>query len=286
MQILTTAQELDALPRPLVFVPTMGALHQGHASLVRLGAALARDQRAPGGCVVSIFVNPTQFNDPSDFARYPRTLAADSELCRLSGAAAVFAPEPEAVYPGGKPTAVPDLPPVAALPRLEDAHRPGHFEGVCQVVCRLFEMVRPSVAVFGEKDWQQLQVVRALAASENLGVEIVGGPTVREHDGLALSSRNRFLGPEDRRRGLAIFRALRGAARCDTPQRAQAAMREILAAESINPDYAAVRESCSLSPWSKSAPPDPGACRALIAARVGPVRLLDNWPWPAAPDTR
>lgn len=278
MRTLTTAREIDALERPLVLVPTMGALHKGHASLVRFGALMARRNNVPGGCVVSIFVNPTQFSEQSDFARYPRTPQEDAEICRAAGAAAVFSPSVLEVYPDGAPARVPDLPAVAIRPGLEDAHRPGHFAGVCQVVLRLFELIRPTVAVFGEKDWQQLQVVTAMAARESPGVGIVGAPTVRERDGLALSSRNRFLTPIDRGRALALSRALAEAIRHDDPERAQGAMRQTLAAESIDPDYAVVRESRTLMAIPTG--PTPETCRALIAARVGSVRLLDNTSWP------
>ncbi len=147
----------------------MGALHAGHGALIRRSVQEAAVRGLPGGCVVWVFVNPTQFNNPADLARYPRTLEADAVLCEAAGAAAIFAPSLDEVYPSGVSTAGPALPAVATTPGLEDAFRPGHFAGVCQVVKRLFEMCRPAAAVFGEKDWQQLAVVRAMVEQERRG---------------------------------------------------------------------------------------------------------------------
>lgn len=262
-----------------VLVPTMGALHAGHADLVRRGAALAADRGLSAGCVVSIFVNPTQFNDPADYARYPKTLEADLEACREAGAAAVYCPEVADIYPNGTAEESPSasLPEVARLPGLEDRFRPGHFAGVCRVVHRLFELVRPTAAIFGEKDWQQLQVIRAMTQERGLAIEIVPHETVRESDGLAMSSRNRFLTPDDRMRGLAISRALRAARSATTPRDAEQVMRLELAAAGIHePDYAVVRHAHTLMESRQ------GPWRALITARVGSVRLLDNMPWSPA----
>jgi pantoate--beta-alanine ligase len=275
MELLRTPADLDAFyptapgaPREAAFVPTMGALHAGHAALVRQAAATGEPT------IVSVFVNPTQFNDPADFARYPKTLDEDLEISRAAGAAAVWAPSVEDIYPDGPAAGVPPLPEVATRPGLEDAARPGHFAGVCQVVLRLFRVVRPRIAVFGEKDWQQLQVVSAMAEAYRAREwmpTILPGPTVRDPDGLALSSRNRFLSPQDRAQGLAIIRALRAAALVDDPRAAEARMREVLAAAGITPDYAVVRDAETLLD------PRPGRpVRRLIAARVGPVRLIDN----------
>src|SRR5262245_39668073 len=157
----------------------MGALHEGHASLIRRGAAAARERGAGASCVVTVFVNPTQFNDPADFARYPKTFDADAALSEGCGAACIFAPGVDEVYPAARPTTLPPLPDVATAPGLEDRFRPGHFAGVCQVVRRLFEMTRPATAIFGEKDWQQLQVVKAMTSLLSLGVEIIQCSTVR-----------------------------------------------------------------------------------------------------------
>lgn len=266
-----------------VLVPTMGALHEGHAALVRAGVA-QRDAGDPDGkVVVSVFVNPTQFNERADLDRYPRTLEADVETCRRAGADAVFAPDEATVYPRG-PVPVPALPAVATEPGLEDAARPGHFAGVCQVVARLFEMVRPAVAVFGEKDWQQLRVVRAMVAESSdatVRPRIVGVPTVREPDGLAMSSRNVFLSPAERRSATAISRALREAGRLGSAGEAEGHMRSVLAAAGLRTEYAVVRLADTLMPVAR-APGGTAASpmRALIAARLGSVRLIDNAPWP------
>lgn len=278
MIVARTIEELRrTLPNPGmgVLVPTMGALHEGHAALIRLGVREAKAHDLPGSCAVSIFVNPTQFNDPADFERYPRTLETDLELCRAAGAALVFAPSVEEMYPAGDDLPRLPVPEVARLPGLEDRSRPGHFEGVCDVVRRLFELVRPARAVFGEKDWQQLQVVRAMSRAESLGVEIVAHPTLREPDGLARSSRNRFLSPADRALGLELHRALRECASVQSAAVASIILQDHLVRAGVAPDYAVVRDAYSLMDL---VPGRPG--RALVAARVGPVRLLDNAPWP------
>lgn len=280
MQTYTHHAQLAAAleDEPRVFIPTMGALHEGHASLVRIGAEWALHHGTPH-VVVSIFVNPTQFNDPADLARYPRTLDADVALCEAAGATVIYAPGVEDVYPAGHASGDLDadlaIPEVAYTPGLEDAHRPGHFTGVCQVVARLFELVRPDAAVFGEKDWQQLQVVTSMVEEMNLGIRIIPGPTVRESDGLAMSSRNRFLTPEDRARAIAIHGALKAAQAHDVPAEAMAAMSRVLLAAGASIDYAVVRDSATLLDVT---PERSG--RAIIAARLGGVRLLDNAPWP------
>lgn len=231
------------------------------------------------GCVVTIFVNPTQFNEKDDYARYPRTLEADLEKCRFAGAAVVLAPEAEDVYPPGAPPPMPALPREAVEPGLEDAARPGHFGGVCQVVARLFDMVRPGVAVFGEKDWQQLRVVAAMVRRERWPIEVVGAPTVREADGLAMSSRNIFLSAEDRVRALALSRGIALAGRESAELGAEATLRAVLREQGITPDYAVVRDAETLMPL-RYGDGIGRPRRALVAARVGPVRLLDNGGWP------
>lgn len=279
VRIAQTQQEMAALTAelgPLVFVPTMGALHEGHGALVEQAAAIARD-RSLAGCIVSIFVNPTQFNDPKDFERYPKTLESDAALCERRGAIAIFAPHVHDIYPADNSVTAPQLPNVATLPGLEDAHRPGHFAGVCQVVKRLFDLVRPAAAVFGEKDWQQLQVIRAMTRDLDLGIDIVPGPTVREPDGLAMSSRNRFLAHKDRRQATSLSRALIAASNEPDPRSAERAMLRELIAHGIpasDIEYAVVRDAQSLLAFRES---QPG--RALIAARVGSVRLIDNHAW-------
>lgn len=299
MRIVRTQSEIDSLAAEVgefVLVPTMGALHEGHAALIRLGAARARamsaaQSDAPPASIVSIFVNPTQFDDPRDFARYPRVLQADVALCEAAGATAVFAPGVETMYPPGVDVPVPPLPAVATEPALEDAHRPGHFRGVCQVVRRLFDMVRPVAAVFGEKDWQQLQVIRAMTAAEGLNVEIVAGPTVREANGLAMSSRNVFLTAEERERAGAVYRALREASALrlsESPSRASSSrqpdrqtaaedmMRGVLESAGIEVEYATIRDAQHLM---RIPDDDASPRRALIAGRLGSVRLIDNAAW-------
>jgi pantoate--beta-alanine ligase len=181
-------------------VPTMGALHEGHASLVR------RSVGENGVTVVSVFVNPTQFNDKNDLKNYPRNLEADCELLESCKADYVFAPEVEDMYPTPD-TRHFEFPPVSTV--MEGAHRPGHFNGVCQVVSRLFYIVRPDRAYFGEKDWQQIAVVKAMVRQLGLGVQIVECPIVRDADGLARSSRNSLLAPDERAIAPAIYKALK-----------------------------------------------------------------------------
>jgi pantoate--beta-alanine ligase len=261
-----------------VFVPTMGALHEGHFTLVREAAKLASTLPARTPVVVSVFVNPTQFNDPGDLDRYPRTLEADARGCAAAGADAVFAPPVDVIYPPGEPAPAPSLPDVATRPGLEDARRPGHFAGVCQVVSRLFALVRPSAALFGEKDWQQLQVITAMVREGALPVRIIPVPTVREPDGLAMSSRNVFLTPAERPRAAALWKALRAAGAQPTPAAAETAMAATLTAAGLEIEYAVVRDAATLLPVTSASPAAPA--RALIAVRLGAVRLIDNAPWP------
>ncbi len=275
VRVVRTAEELRReVGGGSVFVPTMGALHEGHASLMRI-ARLESLRRGGTMCVVSVFVNPTQFTESEDFAAYPKTLNADLAVCEREGMDAVFVPGVEEVYPRGVEVRVPSLPAVATEPGLEDRCRPGHFAGVCQVVLRLFEMVRPAAAVFGEKDWQQLQVVRAMVRQEGMGVEIVPGPTVRDVDGLALSSRNVRLGSDERRIAIAFYRALQLAAQAPDPAGAERSMQDELNSSTVEVDYAVVRDAETLGP-----PQGSRTCRALVAGRVGKVRLIDNAGWP------
>ncbi|QYK49540.1 MAG: pantoate--beta-alanine ligase [Phycisphaeraceae bacterium] len=291
MRVLRTAGEMESWLDGLgwassggpVVVPTMGALHLGHASLVERGAAIARERGTRAGCVVWVFVNPTQFNDRSDLDRYPRTLESDVGLSERCGASAVFAPDADVVYPPGVEIDIPALPAVATEPGLEDRFRPGHFAGVCQVVKRFFGLMRPSVAIFGEKDWQQLQVVRAMVAQECLDVEIRPSPTVRESDGLAMSSRNRFLDRADRDKALSLHAALVAASQAESVGDAEHAMQDVLRSRGVEVEYAVVREAETLKveePWKRR---EAGGSRALIAARVGAVRLIDNCDWLSGP---
>jgi pantoate--beta-alanine ligase len=251
------------------FVPTMGALHEGHLSLVRRARALA--DRA----VASIFVNPAQFDRAADLERYPRTPGRDAELLEAAGCDLLFLPDEETLYPPGHSTwVVPEGP----AEGLEGAHRPGHFRGVATVVLALFELVRPDLAVFGEKDAQQLAVVRRLVRDLHLPVEIVAGPTVREADGLARSSRNARLSAAERRAAAVLHRALfagAGAAKQGAPAEAvRQVLRETLAAEPLaRLDYAEVVDAESFRPL---AGPLAGEVILPIAVSIGETRLIDN----------
>jgi pantoate--beta-alanine ligase len=245
----------------------MGALHEGHRALVRA----AREQAA--SVVVSVFVNPTQFGPGEDFDRYPRTWDDDLAALAEEGADLVFHPEVDDVYPPGALGVTVDPGPLGGA--LEGAVRPGHFAGVLTVVAKLFGLVRPDLALFGEKDYQQLTLIRALARELALGVQVVGVPTVREDDGLALSSRNRYLDPEQRAAAVALSAALRAGAAAG-PEGADAvlaAARSVLATEpSLFQDYLELTDT-DLGPA-----PTAGPARLLVAARAGTTRLLDNVP--------
>lgn len=273
--ILRSLPELDAYLGGF-FVPTMGALHAGHFALVQEAARLrSLGPHRSAKVIVSIFVNPTQFNDPRDLERYPRTLEADALGCMNAGADAIFAPDVHTIYPPPPDAAiVPPLPAVATTPGLEDASRTGHFAGVCQVVKRLFEILRPTAALFGEKDWQQLQVIRAMTIEQQLPVQIIPYPTIREPDGLAMSSRNVFLSPQDRPRATALIQALRAGATESTPDAAETAMRRILAGHQIHVEYAVARDADTLMQIDRFDHLSPA--RLLIAVRLGPIRLIDN----------
>ncbi|MGY1840072.1 MULTISPECIES: pantoate--beta-alanine ligase [unclassified Modestobacter] len=254
-----------ALPGPVVLVPTMGALHEGHRTLVRA----ARERG--GSVVVSVFVNPTQFGPGEDFDRYPRTWDADLAALAEEGADVVFHPPVDEVYPPGAVGVTVQPGPLGSV--LEGAVRPGHFAGVLTVVAKLFGLVRPDVAVFGEKDYQQLTLIRAMAAELALGVEVVGVPTVREDDGMALSSRNRYLDPEQRAAAAALSRALRAgaAAGAQGADAVLAAARAVLdAAPGLLQDYLELTDP-RLGPA-----PAAGPARLLVAARAGSTRLIDN----------
>ena len=275
------ADAARAAGRRLVLVPTMGALHDGHLAL----AADARRRAGPDGHVtVSVFVNPTQFGPGEDFEAYPRTLGADLEaLGAAGGVDAVFAPSVGAMYPFG-------LPPYATVSvrdldrHLCGASRPGHFEGVTTVVAKLLLACRPHVAVFGQKDAQQLAVVRRMVAELGFGLEVVGHPVVREPDGLALSSRNRYLSAEERAQAAVLSRAVRAAETAleDGERSADALrrlMRETLApAPLVRPDYLEVVDADTLEPAATLSAGGPSGGRYLVAvaAFVGGTRLIDN----------
>ena len=242
-------------------VPTMGALHAGHLALVDRARELADD------VVVSIFVNPTQFGAGEDFDRYPRTLDADRAL--LGDRATVFAPTVDKVYPPDNPPVVISAGPLGAV--WEGASRPGHFDGVLTVVNRLFDLVQPVVAVFGEKDWQQLALIRAMAATRHPEIQIVGVPTVREPDGLAMSSRNRYLSPAERETAALIPAALRDIAAAGGTDESIVRAAAKLDHVGIVVDYLDVVDPVTLKPTRGNGP-----ARVIVAAHVGTTRLIDN----------
>lgn len=253
----------------VAFVPTMGALHAGHVSLI------AEAKRQAPRVAVSIFVNPTQFGPKEDFNKYPRPIEKDLEKCERAGVDLVFNPSPEEMYPADEPEAVVDFPQLTTV--LEGKHRPGHFKGVCQVVAKLFNIVQPQFACFGQKDFQQLMVLRAMVRALDFPIEVVGCPTLRDEDGMAMSSRNAYLTAEDRQRGLSIQRALRAAVdevRSGVRQgnRLVTTMQKILLEQHLSIDYVAAVDSRTLKPIEIVA----GETALLIAARVGTTRLIDN----------
>ncbi|WP_026816246.1 pantoate--beta-alanine ligase [Arenimonas composti] len=251
------------------FVPTMGNLHAGHFALLELAKQQA------DRVVVSIFVNPTQFGPNEDYARYPRTEAADAEALRERGCDALFLPSVEQMYPFGTMGCVQmHVPGITDI--LDGLHRPGHFNGVAQVVARLFNMVQPDLAVFGRKDYQQLQVIRYMAREMSFPLEIVPAPTLREADGLAMSSRNQYLSADERKLAPRIHDTLlfmRDAARQGLPiDRIEDAARERLEAAGYVVDYAEIRRA----DLSRARMPVEQGLVALIAARLGRTRLIDN----------
>jgi len=254
----------------IALVPTLGNLHAGHVSLV--GIARRRADRV----VASIFVNPTQFGPGEDYASYPRTLRADATQLRAAGVDALFLPTVQVMYPRGDRQSVSVTVPGLSTD-LCGAHRPGHFDGVASVVLRLFNIVTPDAAVFGEKDYQQLVLLRRMASDLHLDLDIRGAPTVREADGLAMSSRNQYLGVTERRTAPALYEALRECrAQLLAGNRAYARIERQahrrLEAAGFRPDYVAIRDAREL------APPDGASrtLRVLAAAWLGRARLIDN----------
>ena len=261
-----------ALGLRIGFVPTMGALHAGHLALVE------KARRENDRVVVSIFVNPTQFNNPEDLKNYPRTLDSDLKLLEPIGADLVFAPSVNEMYPEGH---LPEVPKVELGPLdrvMEASHRPGHFQGVMQVVANLFRVVMPDVAYFGEKDFQQLAVIRTMTRQLNLPVSIIGCPTVRENDGLAMSSRNTLLSPEERKEATAISKALFYIRDNWQSKPVEALLSHAISMIEKNGimkvEYVSAADSDSLEPvenWN-----DATSIRVCTAVRLGKVRLIDN----------
>jgi pantoate--beta-alanine ligase len=279
VKVVRTREELRSLVREwrlagnhIALVPTMGNLHDGHLSLIQLAREHAER------VVVSIFVNPTQFEPGSDYQDYPRTLATDKRKLKLAAADLAFVPDVETMYPFGTGGAT-----VVSVPGLSDelcgAFRPGHFDGVTSVVSRLFFLVTPDVAVFGQKDYQQQVIIRRMTEDLGLPIEIVVAPTVREEDGLAKSSRNQYLTEEERRVAPALYRTLENVAkdlqagRRNYAELEQQAMQE-LEAEGFVPDYLAIRRAENLQAPDR----DTDHLVVLAAARLGKARLIDNLP--------
>lgn len=264
-EIVAVRADLAAAGRRVAFVPTMGALHDGHRSLF----GLAREH---GDAVaVSIFVNPLQFGPDEDYARYPRQMEADLAACQAAGVDVVFTPSVTDLYPAGRQVTV-HAGPIGAI--LEGASRPGHFDGVLTVVTKLFHLIQPDVAVFGKKDAQQLACIRRMVADLNTPVRIVGAPIAREPDGLAMSSRNRYLTQAERTSALALSQALRAAQDHPTPGEALAAAREVLDGEpGLRLDYLSLVQPGTLAEVN---PAHEGAALLLVAGYVGSTRLIDN----------
>jgi pantoate--beta-alanine ligase len=271
------------LSYPIVLVPTMGALHDGHIALLRRARELSQPN---GSVVVSVFVNPLQFGAGEDLDRYPRDLDADMAICEREGAALVFAPGVAQMYPGEQLITV-DPGPMGQV--LEGASRPGFFTGVLTVVLKLFQLVGPQVAVFGEKDAQQLALIRRMTEDLCLGVEIASVPTVRDLDGLAISSRNAYLSAPERVTALALSRALQAGRQAGEsgPEAVLAAAQSVLdeSAKAEPPlvlDYLALVEPDTFTPVK---PGFAGDALLLVAARVGETRLIDNTPLALGPAT-
>jgi pantoate--beta-alanine ligase len=259
----------------LALVPTMGALHAGHMSLIEKAK-----QHAPQ-VAVSIFVNPAQFGPREDFAKYPRPIMEDLAKCQAAGVEMVFHPPPEEMYPTGRSEITVDLPALSGV--LEGKHRPGHFKGVCQVVAKLFNILTPNVAVFGQKDFQQLRIITAMVESLDWPIKIVPCPTLREPDGLAMSSRNQYLSADERTRALSIHRGLMQAKELVSQgirqtNRLLATMQNMLLDVGnlgripVSIDYVAAVDPVTLRPVEMIA----GPTILAVAARVGTTRLIDN----------
>ncbi|HSF40937.1 MAG TPA: pantoate--beta-alanine ligase [Thermoanaerobaculia bacterium] len=260
----------------VAFVPTMGALHEGHLSLVRI----ARERA--DGVVASVFVNPAQFGPNEDFARYPRQPEKDAAMLETAGCDLLFLPDVETIYPPGNATFVE---PAGAALGLEGACRPGHFRGVATVVCALFNLVRADVAVFGEKDAQQLAVIRQMVRDLHLPVEIVPGPTIREADGLAMSSRNAYLNPDERRAATVLYRSLRAAEEAIVAGERRGSEIRRLLLEKLNSEplarveYAEVVDAETFQPVETLS----GRLVLPLAVRIGGTRLIDNFQLAAGP---
>ena len=270
LEMQAWADALRQQRRRIGLVPTMGYLHEGHVSLVRIAR-----ERGCDAVAATIFVNPTQFGPGEDYEKYPRDEARDLSMLRAAGTSAVFLPSAADMYPQGFQTFVDVL---EVSKGLCGAARPGHFRGVATVVAKLFMIGKPHVAVFGEKDYQQLAVIRRMTRDLNIDVEIVGAPIVREADGLAMSSRNKYLQGDDRKAALCLFRGLSrarelfAAGERDVAALTAAARAAIEAEPRAKFEYAEARDPETLLPLEGR----PDRATLLVAARVGPARLIDN----------
>jgi len=271
VKILTTIAEVRAEPqrKSRVLVPTMGALHKAHGELIRV----AREAAAKHGEVaVSIFVNPLQFEPGSDYKRYPRPEKADEELCRNAGVDLLFRPSADEVYATDRSTFVEET---SLSSTLEGKSRPGHFRGVCTVVAKLFNILASEAAVFGEKDFQQLAVIRRMVRDLNFNIDIIAVPTVREEDGLACSSRNQYLNSEERKQATVLYNALRTAANASKQSAGEivALVRKLInEAPLARIDYLEVVDAGSLQPVEIVGP----NTVLLVAVFLGKTRLIDN----------
>jgi pantoate--beta-alanine ligase len=271
VKILTTIAGVRAEPQrnPRVLVPTMGALHKAHGELIRVAREAAGKD---GEVAVSIFVNPLQFEPGSDYERYPRPENADEEFCRSAGVDLLFRPSAEEVYPNDRSTFVEET---SLSSTLEGKSRPGHFRGVCTVVAKLFNILTPDAAVFGEKDFQQLAVVRRMVRDLNFKIDIIAVPTVREDDGLACSSRNQYLNSDERKQATVLFKALRAAgnaARKSAEEIIAVARKVINEASFARIDYVKLVDAETLQPVETA-----GANKVLLlAVFFGKTRLIDN----------
>lgn len=279
MEVIETSKKIQQLAlhsraqgEKLVFVPTMGALHRGHLELLSIGKNLGTK------LILSIFVNPTQFGPNEDFAKYPRNLPNDLELAKNTGVDIVFTPSVTDIYPPGDQTAVEVG---EKSKRLCGTFRPGHFAGVATVVLKLFNIVQPHVAIFGEKDYQQLQIIRQMVADFQMPIDIFGAPTIRENDGLALSSRNKYLSANERAQALAIPKALNAAKFMRqnqgkiAPEQIEISVRSNLLDSGFTNEqiqYASVVDAETLNPITDFSAP----ARLCVAAYVGKTRLIDN----------
>lgn len=258
----------------VALVPTMGALHDGHIEHIRVCRELADH------VLVSVFVNPTQFGPVEDFQGYPRSLQVDIQKCAQAGATGVFTPSVDELYPATRPEVVVDVPSLTA--DLEGRHRPDHFQGVCRVVAKLLNIFRPDFVSFGRKDYQQLRVIQAMVHDLMIPVRVVEIPTVREADGLAMSSRNRRLDADQRQRAVGLYKALLCAKQLveqdgeTDPRAVEQAMHAVLQAHQIEDGHTAIRHPQTLIEPACIEPALTGGVIALVAGKVGPVRLIDN----------